>query len=59
MHGDERGPAGGTRQGCVWRITGNPNPGAKQRFPWLSGTGCVRVWPDDRIEPTDDEADPS
>jgi hypothetical protein len=41
-----------------WRISGNSNPGARQQFPWLAGPGCVRVWPDDRIEPTDDEADP-
>jgi hypothetical protein len=40
-----------------WRITGNSNPGARQRYPWLSGAGSVRVFPDDRIEPTDDEAD--
>ncbi len=40
-----------------WRITGNSNPGARQLFPWLLGPGNVRVWPDDRIEPTDDCAD--
>ena len=40
-----------------WQIAGNSNPGARQRFPWLAGAGCVRVWPDDRIEPTDAEAD--
>ena len=37
-----------------WRITGNANPEARQRFPWLSGLGCVRVWPDDRIEATEE-----
>ena len=40
-----------------WRITGTSNPEARQQFPWLSGPGCVRVWPDDRIELTGDEAD--
>lgn len=40
-----------------WRIRGNSNPGARQRFSWLAGPGCVRVFPDDRIEPTDDEMD--
>lgn len=40
-----------------WRIRGNSNPGARERFPWLAGPGCVRVWPDDRIEETDEQAD--
>ena len=40
-----------------WRIRGNSNPGARQRYLWLAGPGCVRVFPDDRIEPTDDEMD--
>lgn len=40
-----------------WRIRGNSTPGARQALQWLSGPGCVRVWPDDRVEPTDDEAD--
>lgn len=30
---------------------------ARQALQWLSGPGCVRVWPDDRVERTDDEAD--
>lgn len=42
-----------------WRITGNSNPGSRHQFPWLAGPGQVRVWPDDRIEPTDDKADSS
>ncbi len=42
-----------------WRIRGNSNPGARQLFPWLAAPGNVRVWPDDRIEPTDDDIDPS
>lgn len=40
-----------------WRITGNSNPGLRQRFPWLAGPGCVRVHPDDTVELTDDPAD--
>lgn len=40
-----------------WRISGNSNPGLRQRFPWLAGPGCVRVHPDDTVELTDDPAD--
>lgn len=40
----------------AWRITGHSNPTARQRFPWLS-SGNVRVFPSDRIEPTDERAD--
>jgi hypothetical protein len=37
-----------------WRVA---NRELRQQYPWLAGPGCVRVWPDGRIEPTDDEAD--
>ena len=40
-----------------WRISGNSNPGLRQRFPWMSGPGCVRVYPDDTVEETTDEPD--
>lgn len=40
-----------------WRIRGNSNPGARQQFPWLAGAGNVLVFPDDRIAPTDLDAD--
>jgi hypothetical protein len=38
-----------------WRISGNSNPGARQRFPWLAAPGNVRVWPSDEIEEVIDD----
>ena len=41
-----------------WRISGNSNPAVRQQYPWLRGPGCVRVYPDDVVEETGDDADP-
>lgn len=40
-----------------WQITGHSNPGLRQRYPWMGGPGCVRVFPDDTVEETTDDAD--
>ena len=40
-----------------WQITGHSNPGLRQWYPWMAGPGCVRVYPDDVVEETDDDAD--
>ncbi len=37
-----------------WRVS---NRALREQHPWLSGVGTVLVFPDDRVEPSDDDAD--
>ena len=41
-----------------WRVGGNSFPEAKA-IPWIAARSCrnILVWPDDTVEPTDDDGD--